>query len=1127
MQRSAAVEGETRAGRAEEGAVQTEEGGECRLEDGKAITRSDAFGHSDYAAAAAAILLEEQAPLTVGLFGPWGVGKTWIVERIEELLSGRVAFAYFDAWRYEGDALRRQFLRDLGSQLHPDEADFDPESELTDLDESKSRNVERLAGLSGDAFRETAVRVVLAGVIAFLILRVVGRSSLQHHGVWQDFVISGLITLLLFALTPLTRVFRVTEETYTRSRLEDPEQFSERFATLLSKLKKDRLVIAIDNLDRCSPERVEEILSTIKTYLEPVAQVVKPPTLVRLLKEDRTKEAVFLISADDQALRRHLEAKETSASGEQREAKEIAQYVEEYLRKFFTTAIRIRPLLDEDVRAYTSGELQEFAAANELDDETRSTLVEMVAAALSGNPRRVRQFSKNLDARLLVIKERQEEGRIDPPISPQVLVVAKLAILEEEWPASFRVLESDPRLLDQWHRHVIEGTPVDVPDWDDPAFRRFLSTSRTVRADNLGAFIRLKQSQHEIRLARYDEFQTALLQGDYELVEEILEAATEDAHAYAAQLPRLLDEQLTHGYLDAARAVVEGTVSVKRLTDERTIARTILQRAIGEAELRPRLNTVRPVPLFVASRLVDHSDRRMLLAQFVDFQEFLNESPERLEQVIEAFSRINADLPSEIARSVTSALGTEAVATQSKALLPLARANPDLLPPAVATAAIAALVAAFDVSSAAYELMTHWFRRTDVGAYGSQFVTAATQAITAAAAQPQPVASEDLASLFDNLPTALNELDVVPQAAADGLLVALSHPLTLWSQPMWPGVIETAGTIEAKAEAVGTTQATRLVSEFFSAAPHEAVRWSSERGASLPDPLREAVMSQLAAFGVQNQEERGAAVAAIVKVDPTGALDGFRDAMLNFFNAGLFRAPLEAIRAHPELASPHLALFVDTALQRAGAITTEGRLKAAFEFFAELSESLNATQRDELRDLIIQRLSTRDDDAIETAADAVRRLRELSDYEDRLREVVSAAFEQLKTDPQPRSLVGLVAENFMLLTPSERSAFVALLARLVEDPADRALTLRAVTNLPSLEATQREVIVQSLVNAEVLDSAEDERVVLLRTADAVAGSRGKARQILKSRLDELSTREGVDGSVHRRVVHGDPSEPEA
>src|SRR5205807_1469230 len=73
----------------------------------------DAFAHSDYAGALASSLKEASTPFTVGLFGPWGVGKSSILEETKEELSGACAYAYFDAWRYEGSALRRHFLRDI------------------------------------------------------------------------------------------------------------------------------------------------------------------------------------------------------------------------------------------------------------------------------------------------------------------------------------------------------------------------------------------------------------------------------------------------------------------------------------------------------------------------------------------------------------------------------------------------------------------------------------------------------------------------------------------------------------------------------------------------------------------------------------------------------------------------------------------------------------------------------------------------------------------------------------------------------------------------------------------------------------------------------------------------------
>jgi hypothetical protein len=40
---------------------------------------SDAFGHRDYTDALISILEDESPPPTIGLFGPWGVGKSTIL----------------------------------------------------------------------------------------------------------------------------------------------------------------------------------------------------------------------------------------------------------------------------------------------------------------------------------------------------------------------------------------------------------------------------------------------------------------------------------------------------------------------------------------------------------------------------------------------------------------------------------------------------------------------------------------------------------------------------------------------------------------------------------------------------------------------------------------------------------------------------------------------------------------------------------------------------------------------------------------------------------------------------------------------------------------------------------------
>src|SRR5262249_2020080 len=177
-------------------------------------------------------------------------------------------------------------------------------------------------------------------------------------------------------------------------------QFLAKFRGLLKALRQTRLVIAVDNLDRCSPELVDELLTTIKTYLEPASE------------KSRDADVVFLIAADDQAVRRHLETRElerrtigTSVVGIDTDAYKSAvqssrEYVDEFLRKFFSTTIPLKDALEEELRDYALTELKPFISARsptgrQERSDFEDKLVGMVTQALRKNPRRLKQFVNN------------------------------------------------------------------------------------------------------------------------------------------------------------------------------------------------------------------------------------------------------------------------------------------------------------------------------------------------------------------------------------------------------------------------------------------------------------------------------------------------------------------------------------------------------------------------------------------------------------------------------------------------------------------------------------------------------------------------------------------------------------
>src|SRR5439155_795588 len=82
----------------------------------------DAFNHEAYARAILKILIQNKPPLSIGLFGPWGIGKSTIVSILFKLIaqeSGKkLKPIYFNAWKYSGDSFRRQFLIEVAKQVY-------------------------------------------------------------------------------------------------------------------------------------------------------------------------------------------------------------------------------------------------------------------------------------------------------------------------------------------------------------------------------------------------------------------------------------------------------------------------------------------------------------------------------------------------------------------------------------------------------------------------------------------------------------------------------------------------------------------------------------------------------------------------------------------------------------------------------------------------------------------------------------------------------------------------------------------------------------------------------------------------------------------------------------------------
>jgi KAP family P-loop domain len=242
----------------------------------------DELSHSEIAEPLADLLGLVAAPSNVALFGPYGSGKSSLLELVARALAKRYPLAHvvkYDAWKFGGAALQRNFISHIATGLgYPDNADnagfhkgLYQKKQTVDLSLGllTSTRRSRLTWAVIAIFIAAAVGcLIVAAVAAWLgksaLLATVGSVVLFLVGTLGGLSILGAVVRFLFEGSKV-----VVDESAPSS----DEQFMQTFRLLIKTVIGDhplagaRLVVMIDELDRCSSQDVISTLTAIKTFL--------------------------------------------------------------------------------------------------------------------------------------------------------------------------------------------------------------------------------------------------------------------------------------------------------------------------------------------------------------------------------------------------------------------------------------------------------------------------------------------------------------------------------------------------------------------------------------------------------------------------------------------------------------------------------------------------------------------------------------------------------------------------------------------------------------------------------------------------------------------------------------------
>ncbi len=447
------------------------------------------FGHEKISSTLASIIQRVQPPFTIGLFGRWGTGKSTIVKILKNQLSSKdIPLVEFDAWKYKKDSLRRQFLITLDTELNLKQ-DYRRKlnqnlSEPFILPPIKTV-VQILSYLVPSLIFFTIVVVaILLFRYFFNITGYLADKNLINETLLRELFSFSIVGIFINMI--LTSVSNVSYGSTQINKTDSAEGFEYRFyEEVLPRLKdKEKVIVAIDNLDRVDSESAVSLLSDIKTFLS---------------KDDKKdNKFIFLIVCDDYAIKKHLRNKKFDDP-------------DEFIRKFFNTSVNIPIFLDLELDSYTKDLL---VATGSTKLSKNSNLISLITYAYRNNPREIKQFINVLLAEYLLVQKMQPKN--SSKITNNIEFLAKIMIIKQKMNNVYKNIEDLAIRYgftwDQINNHENSGKLFEgVKNDEQSNYEDFINATNHIQSDIPSLFIRLKQSDEEVKLPKWEPFIVASL----------------------------------------------------------------------------------------------------------------------------------------------------------------------------------------------------------------------------------------------------------------------------------------------------------------------------------------------------------------------------------------------------------------------------------------------------------------------------------------------------------------------------------------------------------------------------------------------------------------------------------------
>jgi predicted KAP-like P-loop ATPase len=464
-------------------------------------TEQDFLNFSGVAGTVAEIIVQAQGrPISIGVSGRWGVGKSSMIKLIRNALAGRAqkdgpnfVFVEFNAWLYQGYDDARAALMDVIASKLSEEA----EKRKTGIDKTKEllKRIDwlRTAKLTVGSAVALATGLTPVGLIGDLyeIVKKIGAGNIDE---------TTIKAAEKAADSAGSAIGGLWKQKSSSSPPKEIQALRENFEEALAEMGIT-LVVLIDDLDRCLPETTISTLEAIRLFLF-------------------LKNTAFVVAADNEmikhAVKRHFEGVTDD------------DLVTSYFDKLIQIPIRVPPLGTQEVRAYLMLLFVENSAIEQVDKEkirakvcerlgqtwqgkrvdrafvqslgtlpgdlvarldTADRLAPLMtrASGISGNPRLIKRFLNALAIRMAI--SRAQGVGVDEAVLAKMLLFERCGNPKAYAKLTAAVSEDNqgrPRFLSEWEQKASAGEKLELEDpWNDAFVEEWLSLPPRVADQDL------------------------------------------------------------------------------------------------------------------------------------------------------------------------------------------------------------------------------------------------------------------------------------------------------------------------------------------------------------------------------------------------------------------------------------------------------------------------------------------------------------------------------------------------------------------------------------------------------------------------------------------------------------------